>query len=176
MLKTFYQALKATIVAGAPSIQHVGWYNRNDIESEEQPRFQLPAVLIEFGTINLSSQTKRHQQFGASRFRLHVVTAIGNEKEDPELPALEATDEVYASIQGKSCNLSGVPGSGLIPGATADHVVFNTVNRKSISGDHSAISVMVTVQDFECTVYDITDIHPRTLITASPQVTALIPS
>ena len=105
MRKTIYKAITERLEEAGIGIRYISLWNRNTEQLTKQTAFRLPAVFVEFETIEWSQLTKGVRS-AELKVRLHIVTQTlatpeqGGRYQDRALEHLDLIERVSAAMQG----------------------------------------------------------------------------
>jgi hypothetical protein len=153
--------LKQRLEQEVPGLKETDWYMRQYAESGKGTLYTTPACYIEFLPVDPETMGGGKIQQAVIRFRIHTVTTNlhDNHKRihDPNaaINHLDYVDMAFAALQGFRAKLSQLQGFDHLAGTEKDYRVMNSIDRKSIVGEHKLDKLMVTVQEFSCLCYDV---------------------
>lgn len=106
MRKELYKAIIERL-STIDEIKHIDLWNRNVEFIEEDTAFPMPAVFIEFTSINWQRLTGRELEWkGTGNVNLHIVTewvgsaAAGSDELETNLAALDLADRIQDMLEG----------------------------------------------------------------------------
>lgn len=139
MRATIYKQISDALAA-LPEIAHINLFNNQVVLAEEEQPFKVPAVFVEFGTIDW-----KHQLHGVRdavvQVRLHVVTDSRVSPWSDTIQVFDLLDRVNATLHGLSATLPN--GS-----------VMNALTLEQSLTDHYFDELQENVEVYACHVTD----------------------
>lgn len=86
------------------AIKHIDLWNENVYFIDEETAFEMPAVFVEFGEINWSSNVGKSYYRGAGTFNLHVVTqwngsaAAGLAEKEALMATIDFSNKIHKEV------------------------------------------------------------------------------
>lgn len=156
MIKQTFQILQQTLSA-ATGAAEVDYYLGQYQPGEGDVWHVEKGVYIEFADMPTEQLGGNAQQIVA-RIRIHCASSClyddGQRITDATVNHLGFVEDAYKALNGKDFYLSLLPAYAALAGTNDDRIVINTMSRTAIVNDHALRSVLATVQEFSCTIYD----------------------
>ncbi len=99
ILKSTYQAIKTQLEAEATSIQHIGLYNSQFDNEEQENIYPYPNAFIEFSQIDWIGKANQTQQVDIE-ITIHIGLWRLEDEPFAELNGFDIVEEVYLALQG----------------------------------------------------------------------------
>jgi hypothetical protein len=170
MTKEIYQALKQRLLRinldgnhhNPPIFKYVDWYygqyhEQDQDEGAGATLWDTPAAFIEFAPIAWQTLGDGLQK-AQLHFTVHVVNESMYDTDQRVLDdgqdhfGLEA--QVYAALHRHRVLLSHLPAFAALSGTADDRVLCESITRVSTVIDHTLRRQLVSVQEFQTTIYD----------------------
>lgn len=153
MFTAQYLALKKYLQTKFPELKEIAWYQQ---QYRQGTIFVTPALYVEFETTNTQRMGRGIQMYENLYFNLHLVgTALQTDDKRVEDNSVLDHHKLARNINQSVEAIFRPRMSYLKPDHTPNHQIMNSIQRQSIKPDHTLSSLIVTIQRYKCTAYDI---------------------
>ena len=165
-MKYIYKLLKQRI-AEISNLKEVLWFNGQYNQTGEQTLYVDRAAYIEFMPVAWQTRGQLMQE-AVLEFDVHLVTeTLGDNDErilDADVAHLDLLQEIFLKLQGWQAQLSDLPE---FAGMTNSPKIINSIVRTGTTPDHTLSNLLISVQRFQCTVFDINAVPVYTPVTVA---------
>ena len=169
MFKDVYTAIKQRLNDISDWKNDLDWYLHQYDQDGEEVLYTTPAIYIEFGPVEWNTYPDNRQR-GVMEFRIHLVNESDYDNDqrvlDPAINHLGQEAEIFRGLQGWGCKLSYIPEYSALSGTDNDVVLLNDVVRIRTEPDHELSNLLISIQTFQCNVYDYNALPQWQYITA----------
>ena len=155
-----YQIIRNKLSANVSEIKDLDWYlQQYQANDKNAGLYDLPGVYVEFAPID-TQQMAGFVQMGTAAIRIHLVTDSIESKGERRIKRVTAKDhavimdEIYKTLNGKRGLLHEADGFEDVVNTEQDFMVMNSMTRNQIIPPHQLRKNMVSIQRFECVIYD----------------------
>jgi hypothetical protein len=178
MTSEIYLALEKQLQAQVPLLKEIEWYAEQYNDTNDGNLVWIePCVFLEFLPVAWEQLGDIKIQGGTLITKVHIVTesAYEDKKRFTAHHHLQIDRAVFHALQGFACMLSFTPGLEQYENTPDDHAIINTMIRTSSESEHTLSKFIVTIQTYECYVYDLSFIaassNQQTEVTATLDLT-----
>ena len=173
MIRDHYRALKQRILSEVPGLAFVDWFmaQYEPNEKGETWVWKTPAVYVEMLPLTWETLGSRVQRARLA-FDVHLVndSLFENDSKIVDTAAVDHFDicsDLFKCLHAFRCNLSFLPDYAGLSGTNNDAVLLESIVRTGMATRHDLSILLVTVQSFECMVYDYTATPTWATVTAA---------
>jgi hypothetical protein len=157
MFPLFHQLLGQRIAQQVRALKEVQYYLGQDQQQGEIPLLTSPAAYLQYQPIDFQT-LPRENQLGNARFTVRVVSDCIYDNDQRVESMLNThwtlVGQVYKALMGYPARKSALPAFASLAGTQADHQVFSEIVRLRLQPDHRPSNLIVTLIEFETTLYD----------------------
>lgn len=173
-MKNIYRLLKQRLSEIA-DLKEVLWYTGQYLQTGDQSIYVDKAAYIEFMPLSWTTLSRNIQE-AVLEFDVHLLTEALNDNDerilDADIAHLSLVEQVYKKLQRWQAHLSDLPE---FTGQPDTPKIINSIVRTNLAPDHTLSNLIVTVQKFQCTVYDLSALPQYQQVNANLSITIDIP-
>lgn len=153
-----YEVKKRRLQSNIAQLKEVDWFLNQYDPQGNNTIYTTPGVYIEYLPMQTESLARKLQQAPVT-FRVHLVTNSVYDtgkrvKKDSDWDHASLLDKVFGQLYGFSGRLSDLAEFAALKGTPSDFKLFNSIDRINLVPPHNFAGLMVTVQEFQCLMYD----------------------
>jgi predicted histidine transporter YuiF (NhaC family) len=157
MIVEFYRIIKQRLQE-ITQLKEIDWYYEQEQQDEENTLYVDSGAYIEFEAVEWA-QMGQNMQRATLAFNVHLVNENLYDNDERVLNAdinhMGINALVFQKLQGFAAFLSALPEFASLVNTSQDLRVINEIVRTNTIHDHKLSNLMVTVQRFQCTVFDV---------------------
>lgn len=172
-MKYIYLLLKQRLLE-ILDLKEVLWYNGQYDQIGEQSLYVDTAAYIEFLPIEWTTKGKQYQE-AVLQFNIHLLTeSVGDNDErilDADVNHFGLLQDVFQKLQGWNADLKDLPEFSNLQNSPK---IINSIVRTGMQPDNGLSNLIVTIQSFQCTVFDYQSVPQYTAVQADLNLSAEI--